>query len=272
MKRRLGRCLSAGHSITGPPKGCLACLVEMTERSTRWAFTAYEAQWPLFDNIPDIVKEWSWQTEICPTSGRKHYQGWILTNSQQRHSALTKALPGVHIEVAKNWSALIRYCSKIDTRDASGCVVHEVNQREYLTLDKALMKIAEVWNTDLEKELLGKEIQGHPLYKPKEVRSMMFRSAIQELVRQNPADIGYYVRPDVERGWNLAGAVFLEKRQTDRQTTVRIIDGWNIPDLDIDNGSSSSVSPPSDAWSPPRSSDSSEGNVSVSVVHRDVQG
>lgn len=200
----------------------------MSDRSTRWAFTAFENQWPLFEKMPDLVKEWSWQTEVCPDTGRKHYQGWILTNSQQRHSALIKALPGVHIEIAKNWNALISYCRKEETRDASGSVVHQVNQREYLTLDKALMRLANVFDL----EGFERDVK-NPDNKTKSVQKQYFQKAVQELVRENPADIGYYVRPDVERGWHLAGNVFLEKRQTDRQTTVRIIDSFNFEDTSI---------------------------------------
>jgi len=85
-------------------------------RSSRWQFTAYEAQWNLFQGtLPAIVAEVGWQTEKCPETGRLHYQGYIRTTNQQRFSALKKAYPGVHLEVARNWDALVAYCKKTDT-------------------------------------------------------------------------------------------------------------------------------------------------------------
>lgn len=82
-------------------------------RSSRWQFTAYEAQWNLFQGtLPTIVAEVGWQTEKCPETGRLHYQGFIRTTSQQRFTALKKVYPGVHLEVARNWDALVAYCKK----------------------------------------------------------------------------------------------------------------------------------------------------------------
>jgi methionyl-tRNA synthetase len=85
-------------------------------RSAKWQFTAYESQWKLFiGNVPAIVAEVGWQTEKCPDTGRLHYQGFIRTTSQQRFSALKKVYPGVHIEPARNWDALVAYCKKNET-------------------------------------------------------------------------------------------------------------------------------------------------------------
>jgi hypothetical protein len=85
------------------------------DKSTRWSFTAYEAQWNLFTVMPPQVAEWGWQEEVCPTTDKRHYQGYLRTTTQLRHSQLRKILPGVHIEVAQNWLALQAYCKKADT-------------------------------------------------------------------------------------------------------------------------------------------------------------
>lgn len=87
-----------------------------TDKTTRWAFTAFEEQWGLFREMPDIVAEWGYQTEECPKTGKRHYQGYLRTRTQQRFSALKKVLPGVHLEPARNWDALLAYCKKTDTR------------------------------------------------------------------------------------------------------------------------------------------------------------
>lgn len=90
-------------------------------KNSRWAFTAYEEQWPLLDDIdPSFVKYVKWQDEVCPDTGRKHKQGAMLTQAPQRFSAMRKRFPGMHLEPAKNWQALLAYCEKSETRDVSG--------------------------------------------------------------------------------------------------------------------------------------------------------
>ena len=88
----------------------------MTDKSTRWQFTAYEEQWRLFQAMPPAVAEWGWNTEICPKTNRKHYQGYFLLRTQHRFAAVKKLFPGVHVEIAKDWNALKEYCKKADTR------------------------------------------------------------------------------------------------------------------------------------------------------------
>ena len=97
-------------------------------KSTRWSFTAYEQQWDLFKEVPAGVAEWGFQTEVCPKTDRKHYQGYIRLSQQQRFGWLAKLLPGVHLEVAKNWDALIEYCKKTDTA-VPGTQVHVKTKR-----------------------------------------------------------------------------------------------------------------------------------------------
>lgn len=189
----------------------------MTDRSSRWAFTAYEDQWHFLETIPDLVAEWGWQDEVCPETGRKHKQGYLRTHSQQRLSALVKVLPGIHLEPARDWNKLVNYCKKSESRALDGEQVHQVNPREYLTLDKALTRLANVFDLEaFKRDYIDPDSNG------KKVMKKYFEKAVCELVRENPADIGYYVRPDVERGWNIAYSVFLEKRQTDRQTVLRL--------------------------------------------------
>lgn len=89
-----------------------------TDKSTRWAFTAYEDQWHLFKegHIPISVAEWGWNHEQCPETNRKHYQGYVRTKQQVRFSAIQKIFPGVHLEVARDWNKLKQYCAKGETR------------------------------------------------------------------------------------------------------------------------------------------------------------
>lgn len=98
-----------------------------TDKSSRWSFTAYEEQYALFNTMPPGIAEWGWNAEICPETNRPHRQGYLRLQSQQRFAWLKKIFPGVHIEVAKNWDALVNYCKKEDTRAPGTTPVHQTN-------------------------------------------------------------------------------------------------------------------------------------------------
>lgn len=191
-------------------------------------------------------------------------------------------LPGVHFEPAKNWSALINYCKKEDTRADGAVPVHEVNNREYLTLDKAMMKIADVFDDDGYRADVRKGLQ-FPLmkcWKSEVLIKDYFWKAVRIFVRTSPPDIGYFVRPDVERAWVNTYEVWLEKRQTDRQIRIEITPehmlGLTGPAHEILNSSinnATSCSQPDASLSPcssPRSSHPPQSDVSIPALHGDV--
>ena len=55
------------------------------------------------------------QVEQAPTTGTQHYQLMVLT-PQTRFSAIKRAFPTGHIEIARNRAALAQYVTKTDTR------------------------------------------------------------------------------------------------------------------------------------------------------------
>jgi len=97
------------------------------DKSSRWQFTAYQEQFSLFQAMPPGVAEWGWNTEICPKTNRTHYQGYLRLAQQQRFAWVRKILPGVHVEIAKNWTALVQYCKKEDTRAPGTEPTHQIN-------------------------------------------------------------------------------------------------------------------------------------------------
>ena len=113
-----------------------------TDKTTRWAFTAFEEQWELFNIQPDLIADWGWQTETAPDTGRLHYQGFIQTKRTCRFAQMRKLLPGVHLEVARNWNALLKYCRKTETA-VPGTQVHQVNSSPSLTVSKAMVLLAQ---------------------------------------------------------------------------------------------------------------------------------
>ena len=51
----------------------------------------------------------------------------MVLRRQQRASAVVKILPGVHVEIARDWTALVNYCRKKDTRVEGTEQVHRTN-------------------------------------------------------------------------------------------------------------------------------------------------
>lgn len=116
-----------------------------TDKSSRWAFTAYEDQYQLVDDMSksQTVAEYGWNPEVCPETNRKHRQGFLRTKVQVRFSALRREFPGIHFEVAKNWDALVNYCKKEETREKGKESFSGTGGKEQpLTMAQALMKLA----------------------------------------------------------------------------------------------------------------------------------
>lgn len=81
-------------------------------KSTRSVFyTAYVDTCDQFlPTVPDVLYHIE-QTEVCPTTGRLHYQGAIHFNRAYTWPAIHARLPRYHVESVKSWKDTIDYCS-----------------------------------------------------------------------------------------------------------------------------------------------------------------
>ena len=113
---------------------------DKTVKTTRWAMTVFEQHFGLLETIPSEIAEWGWQDEKCPETDRLHRQGYFRTTRQMRFSQVSKLLPGIHIEPARDWNKLLNYCKKKAT--SLGNVVHQVNENKPMTMADALLAIA----------------------------------------------------------------------------------------------------------------------------------
>lgn len=187
----------------------------MQDKTTRWAFTAYEDQFPLFATIPPIVAEWGWQPEVCPKTARLHYQGYIRTIRQVRFAQMKQVLPGVHIEQARNWNALLEYCKKDKTK--AGAEVHQVNESKAMSMAQALTRIASYVPPLVYKVGLDES----------ELNTVRYWKGVKELLRLNPNAVGLYTQPQYLRAWNNTyeiwedlAATEVEYEIDDRQTDI----------------------------------------------------
>lgn len=80
-----------------------------------YQFRAVAFTWHKVENPPVLGKltYLAYAEETCPTTGKKHYQGFAYRETKQTHAAWRKALPGAHIEeMHGNFRQNEKYCSK----------------------------------------------------------------------------------------------------------------------------------------------------------------
>jgi len=185
-------------------------------RATHWGITAYDKNIELLvnkENVPQQVKEFGGQRELCPTTGREHYQGWITCHGQQRGSVILNWLPGVHLEKAKDIAALKRYCMKDET-SAGDRETGFKNPQEYLTMDKALEKLALNVPLDVDYPTTGEN-------KLKKIVEWQFWKGVSKIILTSPALIGLYSQPQMYRAWYHTRSVWLERTKYASRIVLR---------------------------------------------------
>jgi len=179
-----------------------------TDKSTRWAFTAFEPQWEIFKRpLPECVAEIGWQEEIAPETGKHHYQGYIRTKRQCRFAQLKKQYPGVHIETARNWDALLQYCAK-GTSSVPGTQVNLKSSTTAMTMKDALIRIAS------HASVLEPTLTITSTTNLRAERSYVLKKEYWELVTKiledDPDAIGLYVTPVYMTAWINTRSVWIE--------------------------------------------------------------
>jgi len=193
-----------------------------TDKTTRWAFTAYQDQWPLFESMPELVSQWGWQKEICPDTQREHYQGFLLTKRQCRFNQLKALLPGVHIEAARNWAALVNYCKKTDSAIPKSQVFQE-STYTHLTMSNALLKLAA--HVPFRAPPTFEEYASPDWEKThKAIIDREYIEGVKEILRHQLDLVGIYSTNAMRQTWHWFRDVFIEKSienitlHCDRQT------------------------------------------------------
>jgi len=229
-----------------------------TDKTTRWAFTAYEDQYKLVDDMgkSSVVAEYGWNPEICPETGRKHRQGYLRTKIQVRFSALRKEFPGIHFEVAKNWEALMNYCRKEETREKGMKSFSGTGSKERpLTMAAALIKLCSYADPkpiirtipiEIEDTLRGKPMATYrEEWVPGEYDSRaMYVSAVKNWLKINPDIVALVTQPQYKSAfmdfWQDFQAIAVELALHGPEES----EGYSItPELDEEV-----VEPPEDDW------------------------
>lgn len=94
----------------------------MSQQVAHWMFTWYKPD-AMPNWNPDKMRYMIYQAEQCPTTGKKHFQGYVEFHRSQKLGAAKKALgdPKLHLDVRQGSRAQARdYCMKEDTRMPEG--------------------------------------------------------------------------------------------------------------------------------------------------------
>ena len=168
-----------------------------TDKTTRWAFTAYEGQWELFKIVPECVAEVGWQTETCPETNRLHYQGFIRTKRQCRFAQVRNAYPGVHIAPAKNWDALVNYCRKKDTAVPGTQQIFQGTKA--MTMKDALVRLASHAPVLPPMIIITAtvNVRAENIY----VLKQEYWDLVSKVLEDDPDAIGLYVNPMYQTAW-----------------------------------------------------------------------
>jgi len=187
----------------------LPLLAPRQEKTSRWAFTAFEGQYDLFKVMPPLIAEWGWQTEICPKTQREHYQGYMRTTRQVRFAQISKMFPQVHIEQARNWEALMNYCAKEDTA-IQGTQQHQTQRTQTMTMAQALTRLAMEYTFEPPPDFYEihncvlKALRAHEQWD-----KLQFWSMVKGVLEQDRNLIGLYSQPQYMRCWENTSAIWL---------------------------------------------------------------
>lgn len=117
----------------------------MTNRGTKFCFTDFGClNWKQIYELHHLELRFvAWGEEVCPTTKKKHLQGFLQTTKTMRFAAIKKlcGYPGLHLEVLKgSFRDNERYCSK---EGSYTCLGQWVTQGQRTDLETVMDDIVE---------------------------------------------------------------------------------------------------------------------------------
>jgi len=142
------------------------------------------------ENWPTWVKRYDGQEEVGK-DGTLHIQG-ALNTAQIRFAAVKGWLKRAHIEAARDKSALLKYVAKSDTAVEG---TYKSESKEYLTMDKALKKLATYYVGSTFEEW---ENNGCDWTK---CATKEYWAAVNKLLEDDQTLVQLYTNPQMLRAW-----------------------------------------------------------------------
>jgi len=176
-----------------------------TDKATHWKTAVFDVSgsdnWGKLDVLPSFVKEVHRKKEICPTTGRPHFQTHVICHRQVRLNQMTswikqtKWSPVIGEQHIKNSIAYIR---KVETT-APGAEVEVVQGGKFYQLHELLLEVAKDWEpTTIQpymNELEWIKAQEKALLWPYAARLCVNKRGIEWITK--------LAVPTLEKSWNI---------------------------------------------------------------------
>lgn len=114
-------------------------------RATWWSVTAFGEEIALCedgDKYPEWIEHVYGGQEICPKSGRLHFQGAVQCRSQVWFSQIKSYFKKAHLEPARSRECLAKYAMKSETSAGEKTVRDNPNAIPYYKLEDVMRLIA----------------------------------------------------------------------------------------------------------------------------------
>lgn len=92
------------------------------QKAKRWVFTSYDV-YSVPNLNPDVAEYCVYGREVCPTTSRRHLQGFVAFKNRQSLQQVKKQLPGAHLERTRGTpEECADYCRKDGDFVEFGCI------------------------------------------------------------------------------------------------------------------------------------------------------
>lgn len=190
-----------------------------TDKAVWWSVTAFGDEIAILEDTskyPPIVRKVHGGREMCPTTGKEHFQGAIQCTTQVRMSALKQWLPTAHFEAARQKDALLKYAMKEDT--ATGEKLERTNPVKYYTPEELLTEIA----------YSMVEYADDMKYRGEEGAKRYFNEAICLLLINDAKLTGQLMNPSLRNFWVITHTVWLLRAKQRKQEEEDALDGGSV--------------------------------------------
>lgn len=181
-----------------------------TDKSTHWKTAVFDTNgnWEALEKLPDHVKEVHKKLEICPTTGKEHYQIHVVCHRQVRLSAMTgwiKHTKWFMVIGKQHIANSIAYISKLDTT-APGAEVQVVKGEQYYQIHDLLLIVARCFELSTAADMTDLQSSDFVINK-----QYLWKYAAASTVRQLGLKwITKLSNPVLEKSWNIHHATLLE--------------------------------------------------------------
>jgi len=181
-----------------------------TDRGYAWSLTIFDpGEYGILSDpsgYPVWLRKSKFQEEICPTTGRHHWQAAILT-SQVRFAQVKKLFPSAHIQLARNKHALMEYVNKDDTA-VEGTRKEFENPLPHMALHQQLQRMADVVVENLADYTAARDALLEA--KEKSPDKGMYWWVARFMLVAEPEMAGIFANPMLEKMWANTAVVWID--------------------------------------------------------------